>query len=95
MVTTEALGRAPAPYLASVILGGGAVAMAGAEPQRQELLPALASGDLHLAFAHAEAQARYDLEDVAATARTEGGGFVLDGAKSVVLNADSAQMPNT
>lgn len=94
MVTMEALGRAlaPAPYLASVILGGGAVAMAGTESQRQELLPALASGDLRLAFAHAEAQARYDLEDVAATARTEGDGFVLEGAKSVVLNADSAQM---
>lgn len=93
MVTMEALGRAlaPEPYLSSVILAGGAVAMAGSESQRQELLPALASGDLRLAFAHAEAQARYDLEDVAATARTEGDGFVLDGAKTVVLNAEGAQ----
>lgn len=93
MVTMEALGRAlaPEPYLASVVLGGGAVALAGNETQRQELLPALGAGQLRLAFAHAEAQARYDLEDVASTARVEGDGFVLDGAKTVVLNAEGAQ----
>ena len=92
MVTMEALGRAlaPEPYLASVILGGGAVALAGNEAQRQELLPALASGELRLAFAHGEAQARYDLEDVAATARADTDGVVLDGAKTVVLNAEGA-----
>ena len=43
-----------------------------------------------LAFAHAERQSRYDLADVAATARKEGGGFVLDGAKTLVLHGDSA-----
>ena len=93
MVTMEALGRAlaPEPYLGSVILGGGAVALIGNEAQRQKLLPALASGELRLAFAYAEAQARYDLEDVAATARAEAHGFVLDGAKTVALNAEGAK----
>jgi alkylation response protein AidB-like acyl-CoA dehydrogenase len=44
-----------------------------------------------LAFAHAERQSRYDLADVAARARRDGAGFVVDGAKSLVLHGDSAQ----
>ncbi len=43
-----------------------------------------------MAFAHVERQARYDLADVAATARRDGGGYILDGAKSLVLHGDSA-----
>ncbi|HEV7438259.1 MAG TPA: acyl-CoA dehydrogenase [Methylobacterium sp.] len=58
--------------------------------QRARLIPQLADGSLRLAFAHGERQARYDLEDVATAARPEAGGYVLDGQKSVVLNADAA-----
>ena len=47
-------------------------------------------GELMLAFAHAERQSRYDLADVATTARRDGAGYVLDGAKSLVLHGDSA-----
>jgi pimeloyl-CoA dehydrogenase small subunit len=92
MVVMEALGRvlAPEPYLASVILGGAALRLAGDAAQRARLIPQLAGGRLRLAFAHGERQARYDLEDVATTARPEAGGYVLDGAKGVVLNADAA-----
>jgi len=93
LVVMEALGRAlaPEPYLASVILGGGAVRLAGSEAQRSALLPGLIDGSARLAFAHSEVQARYDLEDVATTARAVDGGFRLDGRKSVVLNADAAR----
>ena len=88
----EALGRAlaPEPYLASVVLGGGALRLAANDAQRVELLPAVVDGTVRLAFAHAEEQARYDLHDVATTARAMGDGYVLDGRKSVVLNADAA-----
>ena len=44
-----------------------------------------------LSFAHAERQARYDLADVATTARRDGSGYVLDGAKTLVLHGDSAE----
>src|SRR4029077_11852075 len=40
--------------------------------------------------AHSERQSRYNLADVATTARQDGAGFVLDGAKSLVLHGDSA-----
>ncbi|WP_454915673.1 acyl-CoA dehydrogenase family protein [Xanthobacter sediminis] len=92
-VVTEALGRAlaPEPYLASVILGGGALRLAGDDAQRAALLPGLIDGSARLAFAHSELQARYDLNDVATSARAVAGGFRLDGRKSVVLNADAAK----
>ena len=47
-------------------------------------------GKLKLAFAHVERHSRYDLADVTTTARKDGGGYVLDGAKSVVLHGDCA-----
>ncbi|MFG1289827.1 MULTISPECIES: acyl-CoA dehydrogenase family protein [Xanthobacter] len=92
LVVMEALGRAlaPEPYFASVILGGGAVRIAGNAAQRAALLPGLMDGSAGLAFAHSEVQARYDLNDVATTARAVDGDFRLDGRKSVVLNADAA-----
>ncbi len=94
MVAMEALGRAlaPEPYLASIVLGGTAVRLAASVEQKARIIPALAEGSLRLAFAHAERQARYDLEDVATTARQTTEGFVLDGIKTVVLNADAAQI---
>jgi pimeloyl-CoA dehydrogenase small subunit len=93
MLVMEAFGRVLAlePYLATVVLGGTALRLAGNEEQKSALLPQIAEGALLLAFAHGERQARYDLTDVLTTARPKGTGWVLDGAKSVVLHGDSAQ----
>jgi len=92
MIVMEAFGRALAlePYLATVVLGGGLLRLGGSAEMRQRLVPQVASGATKLAFAHAERQARYDLADVATTARKDGAGFVLDGAKSLVLHGDEA-----
>jgi pimeloyl-CoA dehydrogenase small subunit len=92
MIVMEEFGRALAlePYLATVVLGGGFVRLGGSAAMRAALVPKIASGELKLAFAHAERQARYDLGDVATTARRDGTSFVLDGAKSLVLNGDAA-----
>jgi pimeloyl-CoA dehydrogenase small subunit len=92
MIVMEAFGRALAlePYLATVVLAGGLLRLAGSDAMRADLLPKVASGDLVLAFAHAERQSRYDLADIAATARRDGSGYVIDGAKSLVLHGDSA-----
>ena len=93
MIVMEQIGRALAlePYLATVVLGGGLLRLGGSEAMRAELIPQIASGDLMLAFAHAERQSRYDLAAVAARARRDGAGFVIDGAKSLVLHGDSAR----
>ena len=93
MIVMEQIGRALAlePYLATVVLAGGLIRLGGTDALRAELIPRIASGDLVLAFAHSERQARYDLADIAATARREGSFYTLDGAKSLVLHGDSAK----
>jgi pimeloyl-CoA dehydrogenase small subunit len=92
MLVMQSFGRALAaePYLASIVLAGTALRLAGNEAQRRALVPAIAEGRLRLALAHGEAQARYDLPDVLTGAKPKSGGWVLDGAKSVVLHGDSA-----
>jgi pimeloyl-CoA dehydrogenase small subunit len=92
MLVMEAFGRALVlePYLATVVLAGTALRLAGTEAQQSALLPPVAEGKLLLAFAHGERQARYDLSDVLTTARPKAGGWVLDGAKTLVMHGDSA-----
>lgn len=92
MIVMEAFGRGLVlePYLATVILGGGLLRQAGSEAQKSKLLPEVAAGKLLLAFAHAERQSRYDLADIATTARRDGAGWRLEGEKSLVLHGDSA-----
>jgi pimeloyl-CoA dehydrogenase small subunit len=93
MLVMQAFGRALIlePYFATVVLGGTALRLAGSDAQKSAMLPAIAEGRMKLAFAHSERQARYDLTDVVTTAkRSSGGGWVLDGAKSVVVHGDAA-----
>jgi pimeloyl-CoA dehydrogenase small subunit len=94
MLVMEAFGRVLAlePYLATIVLGGTALRLAGSEAQKSAILPQIAEGKLILAFAHSERQARYDLSDVLTTAKPKAGGWMLDGAKSVVLHGDCAQL---
>jgi alkylation response protein AidB-like acyl-CoA dehydrogenase len=90
-VVMEAFGRGLVvePYLATVILGAGTILRAGNAAQTA-LLPQVASGALKLALAHHEGGARYELSHVATTARKEGAGYKLNGAKTVVLHGDAA-----
>src|SRR5919199_3940158 len=92
MLVMQALGRVLAlePYLSTVVLAGTALRLAGNDAQQGALLPQVAAGERLLAFAHGERQARYDLPDVLTKATRKGEGWVLDGAKSVVLHGDSA-----
>jgi pimeloyl-CoA dehydrogenase small subunit len=93
MIVMEQIGRVLLlePYLATVVLGGGFVRLGGSDTQRAEILPKIAAGELSLSFAHAERRARYDLADVATTARRDGAAYVLDGAKTLVLHGDTAE----
>jgi alkylation response protein AidB-like acyl-CoA dehydrogenase len=78
------------PYLATVILAGGALRLGGTEQQKSALLPAVAEGSLLLALAHAEKQARYNLADVATTARRDNEAWIIEGEKTLVLHGDVA-----
>ena len=92
MSTMEAIGEAlmVEPYLATVGLGARMITLAGSDDQKALILPAIVEGSLRLAFAHVEADSRYDPSRVATAARREGAGYVLEGEKRVVLHAPGA-----
>ena len=92
MAVMEACGEALVvePLLDNIGLAGRLVARAGSASQRAALLPGLIDGSLRLAFAGSEPGARYSLAPVGTTARGAGDGWVLDGAKCVVIGASSA-----
>jgi pimeloyl-CoA dehydrogenase small subunit len=92
LIVMEAFGRhlVLEPYLATIVLGGGCLRYGASAQLRQELLPGVIAGTHLLAFAHSERQARFDLADVATTARQSGQGWVLNGAKKYVLHGASA-----
>ena len=72
------------------MLGGGAIQMGGSEELKNEILSSLIEGSKQLTLAYAEQQSRFDLEDVATSARKEGEKYIINGQKSMVLNAESA-----
>jgi len=78
------------PYLATCVLGGGVMRLAGSPAQKKALLPKVATGGLLLAFAFAEPGSRYELSRVSTRARRNGAGFVLEGHKAVVFDAAAA-----
>jgi alkylation response protein AidB-like acyl-CoA dehydrogenase len=94
MVVMEALGEflVVEPYLATVGLGGRFVARGGTEAQQKRLLPPLVQGRLKMAFAQTERGSRYDLRHVATRATRSGDGYVLDGAKHMVLHGGAADV---
>lgn len=60
------------------------------EPVRSELLGELATGGRILVLAHQEAKARGDVAVVDTTAKADGDGVVLNGAKAVIYHAAAA-----
>jgi pimeloyl-CoA dehydrogenase small subunit len=91
-IVMDAFGRGLVlePFFATVILGGGLLRRAAPAAVLGALAPKVAAGKLTLAFAHVERHSRYNLADVGTTARKDGGGYIIDGAKSVVIHGDSA-----
>jgi len=92
-VVFEALGRGLVlePVLGSAVLAAEAIAAAGSEEQKA-VLGQIADASVIAAFAHDEPQSHYELSRVTTTARRDGDGWIIDGVKAVVANADHAQL---
>lgn len=89
MVVFEALGRGlvAAPFL-SALMSGRALAAAGRADETEELI----AGSRLIAFAHDEAESGYDRAVVATLAKQSGDGWVLNGHKSVIRDAEGADL---
>jgi len=91
MVVMEELGRGlvNAPFAAGALVAPAL--LANAPPALQSAwLPRIASGKALVVLAQQERTSRYRLNQVAALARKAGGGWQLNGHKSVVPAADEA-----
>ena len=71
-------------------LGSGPISLFGSEVQRRAWLPKVAAGQAIPAFALSEAEAGSDVTAMRTTARCDGDGWVIDGAKTWISNAGLA-----
>jgi len=83
-------GLCTEPVLEEIVLAGGLLARAGHKAQKEAWLPRLIRGEAHLALAHFEHAARFEPADVRLRAETRGEKVFLEGEKSVVPLAASA-----
>jgi len=77
------------PYVPTVILAGGALALLGSEVQKA-MITDIAEGKLLMAFAHQEPESRYCRTHVETSARRTPSGWVLNGRKASVHAAPFA-----
>jgi alkylation response protein AidB-like acyl-CoA dehydrogenase len=85
----DALGRALVvePYLSTAVVAANLIAELGSQQQKSEMLGPIVEGKAIHAFAQAEPQARFALDDVATMAVRAGEGWRLSGQKTLVLGA--------
>jgi len=92
MIMCEQFGKGLVvePFLATVVLAGGVLKIAGNAAQKQQYLAGVIDGSLQGALAFAEPQGRFNLADLTTTATQSDSGYVLNGYKAVVLNGPAA-----
>ena len=88
----EALGAmvVPSPFFSTVIQCGLIVMEAGSEECKKKLVPSIVSGDLIMALAQYEENGSYSIFDITMEAVSREDGFVLNGTKMFVMNANIA-----
>lgn len=91
-VILEQAGRnlSPTPLESSVLLGATVIEALGTEEQKNQYLPAIASGELLVSLALQET-AQHDPLGVTLSASEDLNGWVLSGSKRMVLDAGSAK----
>jgi len=88
----EALGAGLVvePYFEEVVVAARMLESLGQASQKQTWLPRIIAGDAHLALAHFEQGARFNLSYVSARAQRNGATFSIEGEKCLVPSAASA-----
>ncbi|MEO0467010.1 MAG: acyl-CoA dehydrogenase family protein [Pseudomonadota bacterium] len=89
MVVMEEFGKGLVvePYLPSVVCAGTALSKGGSDAQKEEFLSGIMSGEMTFAYAWAEPRGRYNPAHLETTAKADGGDYVLNGQKAVVIGA--------
>ena len=92
MIMAEQFGKGLVvePFLATVVLAGGALKLGASSTQKEKYLAGVIDGSLQGALAYAEPQGRFNLADLTTTASKDGEGYLISGYKAVVLNGPAA-----
>jgi alkylation response protein AidB-like acyl-CoA dehydrogenase len=92
MLVMNALGEGLVlePYLSAAVITPALLNRIDDAKAAADLLPAIASGERIVIFAHQEPKTRGELNHVATRAEKSGDSYVLDGHKSVVMNGGAA-----
>ena len=90
-IVLEETGRTlvPTPLVSTVLLSATAINLAGSSAQKSELLPQIAAGELLIAFALEEGPLHRPAH-IAMTAQKTTDGYILNGSKQFVLDANVA-----
>jgi acyl-CoA dehydrogenase len=79
------------PLIASCVLGGSSILLAGSESQKESLLPRIAAGELTLALALEESH-HHDPLGIGTSAEKLAAGYRLAGKKTFVVDGSSADL---
>ena len=92
VILMKELGRkiCPSPYFPTVVIGGEAIAKAGSDAQKEELIPKIVAGETILSFAYQEMTRSFESGAIKTEARADGDNFVLNGTKMFVEFAAAA-----
>jgi alkylation response protein AidB-like acyl-CoA dehydrogenase len=92
LIVMQAFGRAllVEPFVSTAVVAARLLAAADAGAQHGVVLNGIAAGSHRVALAALEPAARFDLADIRTSAVEDGGNYLLNGRKAVVLHGDSA-----
>ena len=89
MIIMQEFGRhlVVEPFVETVVLAGSLLEQIGAVEQKQAFIPDIIAGMKTWALAWTEKGSRFDLANVATSARREGKDYILSGEKAAVISA--------
>jgi alkylation response protein AidB-like acyl-CoA dehydrogenase len=92
VILQEEMGKAvfPSPFFSTVVQCGQLILEGGTEEQKTELLGRIAEGNLIVSLAQYEAETDYTPASIQMEAVPKGGGWVLNGTKQFVQDANIA-----
>ena len=92
-VVMEELGRtlAPSPFFSTAVVAATAIARYGSDKHKSEYLPKIAAGEL-LATLAVDETAKHRPDKIALSATRSGSGYVLNGAKTLVVDGHVADL---
>ncbi len=93
IIMLEEMGRVcnPGSFFSTIVFGALSIMDWGSEEQKQDFLPRIADGDIKLTLAYTEPETtKYTPYSAATTANAENDGFLIEGTKLFVQDAEAA-----